>query len=133
MTGLYDHLDERLRVSDVDPCARKHGGNTNSVAAWNRASHILSGRKRQILGALCKRRKAAGKTTLISLPRTCEEIADAIGVKPHQISGRFASLKEAGLIRRCGKRTTERETTADVWQLTGPGLELVAKWLQEAT
>jgi len=86
-------LMEGRRSSFVpaDPCERKHGGNENSVAAHEQASETKEQRYREIIGHLA----VAGEEGM-----TGKEIARAIGVPLHHLSGRYTEMLATGRIVR---------------------------------
>ncbi len=97
-----------LRLSPIrrDPCARKHGGNPESVAAHSRVKKDAY--QRNILLYLEKHG-----------PATADAIADAFGVGLNRLSGRFSELNKAGKIERTGeKRKTRTGSEAAVWALS---------------
>lgn len=85
-----------IREPDLfDICARKHGGNRQSVAA-NRITDKTRDRGR-ILEYL-----AGVKDS------TCDEAVVALGINYQTCSGRFAELKKDGLIVESGARRPTR-------------------------
>jgi predicted ArsR family transcriptional regulator len=127
MQSLFDELDKSPTLGQLrercDPCARKHGGNPQSVKAWTKARKTVTTQRQRILAALTVR---VGDVTK-SRRMTCEEIAVVLKTTPNRISGRFRPMQRAGLIQWAGERTTERGTTADLWELTLTGLEVAKK------
>ena len=76
-----------------DPCERKHGGNANSVAAFDRVYQTLSNRQAAVYAHIA----AAG-----SHGATMKEVAADLGVQLNTISGRRVQLVAKGLIRGTG-------------------------------
>lgn len=72
-----------------DPCARKHGGNTQSVEAF---------RKVNVRGD-CARIMAFYADGARHTPK---EVAQMLDVQLNRVSGRFITLKRAGLLRTTG-------------------------------
>jgi predicted transcriptional regulator len=73
-----------------DITARKHGGNARSIEANIKVNKAWqSGRILDVLGLA---------------PRTGKEIARAIGIEYHRISGRFKALREDGKIVQTGEK-----------------------------
>lgn len=81
---------------------------STSRKAGERAARSASLRYKQILDHL----QEHGPSTLF-------EVAAAIGVYDHQISGRFTALSKDGVIERTGQRRVKPETgcEADVWRI----------------
>ena len=73
---------------------------STSRLALEKAGPIMGSRRAKILKLLADRG-----------PSTIFEVADAIGVFDHQISGRFSELEAEGLIRRTGERRPKPETS----------------------
>jgi hypothetical protein len=90
------------QTSLFDPCERKHGGNAESRAAWQRASRGVAGARADVLRVI---READGGAT-------SKEVAAALGRGLNAISGRLTELAAAGAIRRTG----ERRDNAAVWR-----------------
>lgn len=96
--------DGYFNFTDVsDPCARKHGGNENSVSAWERQKEHVETQNRAILRII----REAGEEGA-----TSKECAAAMGVQLNRISGRFRQLFLDGLIVNRGGRKREG---AAVW------------------
>jgi len=74
-----------------DPCANRHGGNPQSIAAHERASVGKSESHRAILALL-----RVG-------PLTAKEVAARLYKPLHALSGRLTELSGAGLIERTGE------------------------------
>lgn len=85
---------------ESDPSARKHGGNRKSVAAFERI-------KTRVIGDQERVRVFVGGCGWNGA--TLKEVAKAFEKFPHQISGRFTTLKQKGLIFDSGR---ERESCA---------------------
>lgn len=86
-----------------DPCARKHGGNVESQAAWVKASGHLGESQAEVLRIV----REAGEQGA-----TSKEVAAALSRELNTISGRFSELVRAGKIYR----TTDRRDGAAVWR-----------------
>lgn len=89
-------LDEyRYRKPVSDICARKHGGNANSVEANRRSAGTRKEQRNSVFRAICE----AGQIGM-----TCKELSAAWGVGMNRISGRFSELKMLDLIREVERR-----------------------------
>lgn len=86
-----------------DPCARKHGGNENSVAAMPKDA------ERQIARVMAAIQRSG------SFGMTCDEVAVELGTTPNAVSGRFTTLSARGWIVANGKRNTRSGHAATVW------------------
>lgn len=101
---------------DADPCERKHKGNAQSRAAWDRVAVSADDRK----GEICRWLEARGE-----LGGTCDEFAAEIGVEVNTVSGRFSDLKRRFFIKAKlddGKpvtRATRTGSMAAVYVLNG--------------
>lgn len=84
-----------------DPCARKHQGNPESEAAFNRAN--ITHDRAEVLRVI----RAAGLHGA-----TSKEVARAMEKALNCISGRFVGLLREGLIYR----TEEKRDGAAVWR-----------------
>ncbi len=95
------------QLSLLDPCARRHGGNAESVAAFAAGDKETD-----------KARVLAYITAQGSHGATLDEIAEAFGVAPHRLSGRMTALKDwhAPKIIATGQhRPTRTGSKASVW------------------
>ena len=89
MATLFDNL------SDVDPCANRHGGNAQSDAAHTKARVLKSHRHAAIMRHIASTGDHGA---------TREEVATAMHVALHAISGRFTELLAVGFLRANGSR-----------------------------
>ena len=109
MTSLFDALDPSPTLGEIerrDPCAKRHGGNPESAAAWEHKSNADSDRA-QVLALVM----AAG-TYGLTLDEACARLERA----PNQLSGRVTELLQADKIMRSGrKRKTRAGSTAAVY------------------
>jgi|SRR5579871_799469 predicted transcriptional regulator len=78
-----------------DITARKHGGNAQSDAAFERLKPVLSRRRREVLDAITRRGLEGA---------VAKEIATELGLELHKVSGRCSELKALGLIADSGRR-----------------------------
>ena len=78
-----------------DICQNRHGGNPESVAAYNR---LLKGKKKAAL-RVYEWIKKKGDTGV-----SCKELAPEMGVDMSTISGRFTELRKEGLIEKIAVR-----------------------------
>jgi hypothetical protein len=85
--NTHEGIDPYHRFSD-DPCERKHGGNIDSRAAWERVSP--------------QRRETYEKILAFyhdsPSPIAPKEICKWMGKHPSDLSGRFTELKEMGIL-----------------------------------
>ena len=84
MSSLYD-LMERPK----DPCERKHGGNEQSVLAFQHLADRLSHDRAQVYDFICRAGLAGA---------TCKEFSAHMGKGQNHYSGRFTELSAKGLI-----------------------------------
>lgn len=87
-----------------DHCARKHGGNPESKAAFEVIKDNLTTAQHEILMNL---RQWGG--------RTVDEVAVWMNTTPNAISGRFTELRIKGRIEKRGTRPTRSGCRAAVW------------------
>lgn len=92
-TNLFDKQAVPPSVVHSDPCANKHGGNPESVAAFARADS--ANRKQQVFELVF----GCGVYGM-----TAQEAADEFGVTINAVSGRFTELKRDKLIHKVGVR-----------------------------
>jgi len=98
----------RFRVpGEDDPCIRRHGGNSESMAAWEKVKPHLRETYERILDVYRQER----------CPLAPKRVCEILGKHPSDLSGRFTELKELGLLVRTnltdrGSRCLE---LADVW------------------
>jgi len=112
-------FDKPVSLAEPDITARKHQGNAQSVAAWDKAQVSADERKGQICRWLAQRGDVGG---------TCDEFAAEIGVEVNTVSGRFSDLKRRFFIKQkldaaTGKpltRATRTGSSAAVYVLNGP-------------
>jgi len=105
---LFDELDTSPRLGDV--CGRKHGGNPQSVAAWEVAQLTAEATRACVLALI---RDSPRGLTL-------DELCVLMNRDPNQLSGRCTELGAAGAIERSGeKRRTRAGVLAAVWVATG--------------
>lgn len=83
------------KAAGKDICQRKHQGNEESVAAFERASNAMPKQRAEILRLI---RNAENRGM------TCKEAAEALKVGMNHISGRFSELKRDRLIEQIGSR-----------------------------
>lgn len=100
---LKDVNQRDLFGSSVDVCERKHGGNAESQAAFERLSEHLTESRQDVLFAVSKKLDGGA---------TSKEVADALGKPLNAISGRLTELAREGWIERTG----ERRDGAAVWR-----------------
>jgi len=84
-----------FRTNSGDICANRHGGNTESREAFNKAQHGRTKNCLRILEAI----KEAGEHGL-----TAKEYSATSGRPLNAISGRFTDLKKDKLIIKTGER-----------------------------
>jgi hypothetical protein len=102
----------RFRViGETDPCIRRHGGNSESMAAWEKVQPTLRETYEKILDVYRRERR----------PISPKEICEILGKHPSDISGRFTELKEMGVLVR----------THELYK-GSRCLELAEDWLQRA-
>lgn len=82
-----------IQTTFDDICARKHGGNENSVAANERAA----GAKARIKSLILNDLEMLGSLTLA-------EFCERHGYEKNAVSGRFSELKRDVLIYQDGRR-----------------------------
>lgn len=102
MSDLFQNVNGKLVPSDV--CARKHGGNSESKAAFDSVSEHLSESQHLVY----KHIRWAGGLTV-------DELSDAMGTTPNAVSGRVTELRIKGKIKKRGKRKTRSGCSAAVW------------------
>lgn len=94
---------------DFDPCARKHGGDRESKAAFKRVD--TAGDRRLVLDTIRSFRSGA----------TLDQVSQALGRTPNQVSGRITELKAMGLIVAPGAtRPTRSGASAKIYVATTP-------------
>ncbi|MGN6726934.1 MAG: hypothetical protein ACTHLZ_13520 [Tepidisphaeraceae bacterium] len=95
---------------------------STSQTARDASRKVVGKRVAQILGVLRDRG-----------PSTLAEIAQAIGVHDHQISGRFKTMRLDGLIEFTGTRRPNRNTRipGEVYRATPAGLAFAADNLSQ--
>jgi predicted transcriptional regulator len=91
-SGLVSSLGGRM---NLDVCERKHGGDSESVAAFESIREALPGRRLHVLRWIASCGDHGG---------TSKEYAALTGKNLNAISGRFSELKHEGLICKNGKR-----------------------------
>jgi hypothetical protein len=101
-------VDPYNRFND-DPCAGKHGGNVDSMLAWERVRVGLP----EIFQRILDEYEATDQ------PIAPKEMAYKWGVPHSNISGRFSTLKQKGIL--CA--------TNQKWQ-NSRRLELTERWLE---
>lgn len=84
-----------FRTDTRDICANRHGGNTESRRAFEKAEHGLVKNCFRVLEAI----KAAGENGL-----TAKEYSAQSGKPLNAISGRFTDLKKDKIIIKTGER-----------------------------
>jgi hypothetical protein len=84
---------------NIDITSRRHGGNQESNAAYQRNSFVADKQRLQI--ALILRDNPTGMT--------CEELAIQLGIRLTSCSGRCSELKAMGIIMANGEK---RKTTS---------------------
>ena len=89
-TGAEQTTTLRAELA-VDPCARKHGHDENSDAAWERLAPFVGAARAKVLVVL----RLFGQNGA-----TSREVAQRMGVERHCISGRFGELKKLGYVAR---------------------------------
>ena len=72
-----------------DPCERKHGGNVDSRAAWER----VSPQRKETYAKILKYFYAS------NIPLSPKEVCKLMGKHPSDLSGRFTELKEMGILQ----------------------------------
>ena len=75
-------------VGEDDPCIRRHGGNFESMAAWENVKPHLRETYERILTVY----RQEGR------PLAPKEICEILGKHPSDLSGRFTELKEMGIL-----------------------------------
>jgi hypothetical protein len=101
-------VDPYNRFND-DPCARKHGGNVDSILAWERVRDGVP----EVFQRILDEYEATNQ------PIAPKEMAHKWGVPHSNISGRFSTLKQKGILR----------ATAQKWR-NSRRLELTDRWLE---
>lgn len=96
MKTFWDIMDPPVIVGKParDPCARKHGGNEQSKAAWDRVKATVREEHQRILAWLALQVKGG----------TAKEYARFRRVDLNVVSGRFSELLAAKRIERTGER-----------------------------
>lgn len=79
----------------IDICENRHGGNTESKAAFDRIRESHAVMKERAFDFIRSRGDAGA---------TAQEFADSLGVPINKISGRFTELKADGRIRKIAVR-----------------------------
>ena len=82
-------------MKTLDICARKHGGNEQSKAAFAKIKPGITTQRQRVLAEI----KRAGNNGV-----TCRELASDWGVGMNAVSGRFSELRRSRLIRADGRR-----------------------------
>lgn len=100
---LFQNINGKLLAKDV--CARKHGGNPQSVEAFEAIRDTLSANQEWILSIIKKREHGV----------TVDELSYALDTTPNAISGRITELRMMGKIEKCGTRKTRSGCSAAVW------------------
>ena len=103
MNDLFQNVNGQIVPRDV--CARKHGGNEQSVSAFDYVMNTLTDRQARILLEIKARPAGA----------TLDELAIHFRTNPNAISGRITDLKIKGRIERRGTRKTRSGCSAAVW------------------
>ena len=101
--SLYGVFEAADRLPD--PSRRKHGGDAASTDAFNRTAIGRRRHYRAIVDALLAR--GASGITL-------KEYAEANGLHPNDVSGRFSEMNKLGMIF---KRPLDRRGGCAVWYL----------------
>jgi len=101
-------VDPYNRFND-DPCARKHGGNVDSILAWERIRDGVP----EVFQRILDEYEATDQ------PIAPKEMAHKWEVPHSNISGRFSTLKQKGILR----------ATAQKWR-NSRRLELTDRWLE---
>lgn len=78
-----------------DVCANRHGGNSESAKAYEKAESMIPHKRAAALRYIASQGERGA---------TAQEYADFLGVGINAVSGRFSELKKAGLIRKVGTR-----------------------------
>lgn len=101
---MFENVGGQIRPRDV--CARKHGGNEQSKAAFDSVSHHISDAQRSVWINIydCRGRGV-----------TCDELSERMGTTPNAISGRITELRMMGKIEKRGTRKTRSGCSAAVW------------------
>ena len=102
MSELFSNVNGRLVPRDV--CARKHGGNEQSNAAFQ--SVQLNSSQRKVFAMLCE---------YGNFGQTVDGLSIALGTTPNAISGRLTELRIMGKIEKRGTRKTRSGCSASVW------------------
>lgn len=82
-------------MQTLDICRRKHGGNEQSKAAFEKIKPGIKTQRQRVLDEV----RRAGNNGV-----TCRELASDWGVGMNAVSGRFSELRRRRLIRADGKR-----------------------------
>jgi hypothetical protein len=85
--NTHEGIDPYHRFTD-DPCERKHGGNIDSRAAWERVSSQRRETYEKILAFFYASTN----------PLSPKEVCQRMGKHPSDLSGRFTELKEMGIL-----------------------------------
>jgi len=94
-----------------DPCQSRHGGNIDSMIAWEKVRDHVNEIHEKILR----------EYTACPVPISPKEICEKWGVHPSDISGRFTELKQAGML----------VSTAETYK-GSRCLELAERWYERA-
>lgn len=90
--GILQKTNEINEMKDITQ--NKHGGNSNSAAAYETIADTLTNRQNDVLSVLL--RHPAGMTS--------KEIAEWLESPLNAISGRISELKAMGKVREAGRR-----------------------------
>ena len=103
MSDLFQNVNGQIVPRDV--CARKHGGNEQSKAAFRTIKDGLNMTQRIIFSVIS--RSTDGLTV--------DDICVMRGMTPNAISGRITELRIMGKIEKRGTRKTRSGCSAAVW------------------
>lgn len=104
MNELFQNVNGQLVPRDI--CARKHGGNEQSKAAFTQIYPDLSDAQFKVFVEIKVTRDYG---------LTVDQISERMNTTPNAVSGRVTELRIKGKIVKKGTRKTRSGCSASVW------------------
>ena len=107
MSDLFENVNGQIVPRDI--CARKHGGNEQSKAAFACVKDHLSKSQERVF------RIIKNECDIYHEGLTVNDLSHLLDTTPNAISGRITELRIMGRIEKRGTRKTRSGCSAAVW------------------